>query len=149
MIFDTLEYLLKGGRIGKVQAMLGGLLKVNPIITLKDGLTMPVARARNRAKAKDMLVDLVKEIPNIEEMFVEDATTTEEREELEGRISAFFPQGENARYQSQPGHRGPLWPQRAGRLHHFLQITLAAHGFESNYIPVVSLRDLVRGRVGV
>ncbi|MGA9048613.1 MAG: DegV family protein [Dehalococcoidia bacterium] len=91
MIFDTLEYLLKGGRIGKVQAMLGGLLKVNPIITLKDGLTMPVARARNRAKAKDMLVDLVKEIPNIEEMFVEDATTTEEREELEGRISAFFP----------------------------------------------------------
>ncbi|MHB8085836.1 MAG: DegV family protein [Dehalococcoidia bacterium] len=91
MIFDTLEYLLKGGRIGRVQAMLGGLLKVNPIVTLKDGLTMPVARARNREKAKDMLVQLVKDIPNVEEMFVEDATTTEERKEIEDRISSFFP----------------------------------------------------------
>ncbi len=91
MIFDTLQYLLKGGRIGKAQAMLGGLLKVNPMLTLKDGLIMPVARARSRAKAKDMLVDMVKGIPDIEEMFVEDATTMDEREEIEGRIAAFFP----------------------------------------------------------
>ncbi|MGA2368406.1 MAG: DegV family protein [Dehalococcoidia bacterium] len=91
MIFDTLEYLLKGGRIGRVQAMLGGLLKINPIATLKDGLVTPVARARSRAKAKDMLVEQIKGISNMEEMFVEDATTTEEREELENRLAAFFP----------------------------------------------------------
>ena len=35
--FDTLEYLQRGGRIGKAQAFLGSLLKVNPIIGLKDG----------------------------------------------------------------------------------------------------------------
>ncbi|MGA2159044.1 MAG: DegV family protein [Dehalococcoidia bacterium] len=91
MIFDTLEYLLKGGRIGRVQAMLGGLLKINPIATLKDGLVTPVARARSRTKAKDMLVQLIKDIPNIEEMFIEDATTTDERQEIEDRIAAFFP----------------------------------------------------------
>ncbi|MBN1376375.1 MAG: DegV family protein, partial [Dehalococcoidia bacterium] len=60
MIFDTLEYLLKGGRIGKVQALLGGILKLNPIITLKDGVTFPVAKTRSREKAKDALVELVK-----------------------------------------------------------------------------------------
>ena len=35
--FDTLEYLERGGRIGKVQAFLGSLLKINPDIGMKDG----------------------------------------------------------------------------------------------------------------
>lgn len=91
MIFDTLEYLLKGGRIGKVQALLGGILKLNPIITLKDGVTFPVAKTRSREKAKDALVELVKKTPGIEEVVVEDATTADELEELIDRISAFFP----------------------------------------------------------
>ena len=91
MIFDTLEYLQKGGRIGKAQAFLGGLLKINPIATLTQGLVTPVARARSRAKAKDTLVELIKDIPKVEEMFVEDATTPDEREEVEGRLAAFFP----------------------------------------------------------
>ncbi|MBN1375544.1 MAG: DegV family EDD domain-containing protein, partial [Dehalococcoidia bacterium] len=91
MIFDTLEYLLKGGRIGKAQALLGGILKLNPIITLKDGVIFPVAKTRSREKAKDALVELVKKTPGIEEVVVEDATTAAELDELTDRISAFFP----------------------------------------------------------
>ena len=91
MIFDTLEYLLKGGRIGKVQALLGGMLKLNPIITLKDGVTAAVAKTRSREKAKDALVDLVKNTPCIEEVVIEDATTPAELDELADRIGAFFP----------------------------------------------------------
>jgi len=49
--FDTLEYLERGGRIGKAQAFLGSLLKVNPIIGLKDGEVYPLGRERSRAKA--------------------------------------------------------------------------------------------------
>ena len=49
--FDTLEYLQRGGRIGKAQAFLGSLLKVNPIIGLKNGEVYPCARERSRAKA--------------------------------------------------------------------------------------------------
>ena len=48
--FDTLEYLERGGRIGKAQAFLGSLLKVNPIIGLKDGEVYPLGRERSRAK---------------------------------------------------------------------------------------------------
>ena len=49
--FDTLEYLQRGGRIGKAQAFMGSVLKINPIITLKDGLVEPVNRVHSRAKA--------------------------------------------------------------------------------------------------
>jgi DegV family protein with EDD domain len=91
MIFDTLEYLLKGGRIGKVQALLGSILKFNPIITLKDGVTATVAKTRSREKAKAALVDLVKNTPGIEELVIEDATTPDELEELAGSIGAFYP----------------------------------------------------------
>ena len=48
MVFDTLEYLKKGGRIGKAQALLGGLLKIHPILGLKDGEVAPFGRARSR-----------------------------------------------------------------------------------------------------
>jgi DegV family protein with EDD domain len=91
MIFDTLEYLLKGGRIGKVQALMGGILKLNPIITLKDGVTATVAKTRSREKAKDALVTLVKNARDIEELVIEDATTADELEELLERISKFYP----------------------------------------------------------
>ena len=56
MVFDTLEYLRKGGRIGRAQALLGGLLKVTPILTLRDGLVTPVQRTRSRTQAIDALV---------------------------------------------------------------------------------------------
>ena len=43
MAFDTLEYLKRGGRIGTAQAFLGSMLKVNPVLTIKDGYTEAVA----------------------------------------------------------------------------------------------------------
>jgi len=86
MTFDTLEYLRKGGRIGKAQAFLGSLLRVNPILTLKDGLVYPVARVRNRTKAIDYLVDFVRRLSRIEAMAVEDVTTPEDLEILADRL---------------------------------------------------------------
>lgn len=58
MAFDTLEYLKRGGHIGTAQAFLGSMLKVNPILTIKDGCTEVVARTRCRAKAIDYRVTL-------------------------------------------------------------------------------------------
>src|SRR4030042_163515 len=53
--FNTLEYLHRGGRIGRAQALMGSILRVNPIIMLKDGKVEPAGRARSRAKAIDHL----------------------------------------------------------------------------------------------
>jgi DegV family protein with EDD domain len=47
----TLEYLQKGGRIGRAQALAGALLNVKPILSVDDGVVVPVARVRGRQKA--------------------------------------------------------------------------------------------------
>jgi DegV family protein with EDD domain len=48
---DTLEYLQRGGRIGRAQALAGSLLNVKPILSVQDGVVVPVARVRGRQKA--------------------------------------------------------------------------------------------------
>jgi DegV family protein with EDD domain len=89
--FDTLEYLRRGGRIGKTQAFLGGLLKVNPIVGVKDGATFPIARPRNRAQAMDFLVNFVKEFSQIEALAIEDATTPDDLQTLAERLKDVVP----------------------------------------------------------
>ncbi|GIU95434.1 MAG: hypothetical protein KatS3mg012_1891 [Gaiellaceae bacterium] len=48
---ETLEYLQRGGRIGRAQALAGSLLNVKPILSVEDGVVVPVARVRGRRKA--------------------------------------------------------------------------------------------------
>jgi len=91
MAFDTLEYLKRGGRIGAAQAFLGSVLKVNPILTIKDGETAPIARTHSRKQAIEHLCEFAMSFPHIEEMAIEDATTQDEAEMLAERLSAKFP----------------------------------------------------------
>ena len=92
MAFDTLEYLKRGGRIGRAQAFLGSMLKVNPILTVaEDGEVHPVVRERSRAKAIDYLYNFAMSFSHIEEMAVEHATTPDEAEMLVERLSSKFP----------------------------------------------------------
>ena len=56
---DTLEYLQKGGRIGKVTATAGMLLQIKPILTFtEDGQLTSVAKVRGRHQVIDKLVAL-------------------------------------------------------------------------------------------
>jgi DegV family protein with EDD domain len=48
---DTLEFLRRGGRIGKASAMAGQLLKVKPILSLREGEVLPIKRVRGSRKA--------------------------------------------------------------------------------------------------
>src|SRR4029079_2270568 len=48
---NTLEYLAKGGRIGRAAALAGNLLNVKPILTIRDGEVQPLKRVRGNAKA--------------------------------------------------------------------------------------------------
>jgi DegV family protein with EDD domain len=89
--FDTLEYLERGGRIGKAQALLGSLLKVNPIIGLKDGEVYPCARERSRAKAIDYLYNFAERFSKVEGLAVEYATNLDEAEKLVRRFQSKYP----------------------------------------------------------
>ncbi|GAA3510928.1 DegV family protein [Aeromicrobium panaciterrae] len=48
---DTLEYLKRGGRVGPAAALIGSALAVKPILTIKDGVVVPLERVRTAAKA--------------------------------------------------------------------------------------------------
>ena len=53
---DSLKYLEKGGRIGKAQAVLGSMLNIKPILTLEEGIIVPAAKTRGRAKGIEQLL---------------------------------------------------------------------------------------------
>ena len=89
--FDTLEYLKRGGRIGKAQAFLSSMLNINPIITLRGGVVEPAGRTRSRAKAIERLYHFAMNYSHIEEMAVEDAACSDEAEALVERLSPKFP----------------------------------------------------------
>jgi len=108
--FDTLEYLKRGGRIGRAQAFLSSILNINPIITLKGGVVEPAGRTRSRAKAIDCLYDFAVSYSHIEEMAIEDATTPGDAEKLVERLSSKFPKERIYRSKMTPAigtHTGP------------------------------------------
>ncbi len=108
--FDTLEYLKRGGRIGKAQAFLGSMLNVNPIITLKGGVVEPAGRTRSRAKAIDYLYNFAMSYSHIEEIAVEDAACPDDAELLVERLSPKFPKERIYRSRTTPvigTHTGP------------------------------------------
>lgn len=53
---DTLDFLERGGRIGKVAAFLGSLLNLKPLVKVVDGQVLPVTKARSRIQALDALL---------------------------------------------------------------------------------------------
>jgi DegV family protein with EDD domain len=56
---DTLKYLYMGGRIGKAKRLIGSLLNIKPLIGMEDGTIVALGTTRSRAKAYQMMVDLV------------------------------------------------------------------------------------------
>jgi len=89
-LFDTLKYLLRGGRIGKAKALLGSVLSIKPMLTLRDGEVHPTGIARTRAKGIERLINNLKNSVNVQEVAVVHSTTPDDAQTLKERISAFF-----------------------------------------------------------
>ena len=58
---DTLEYLKRGGRVGAAAALIGSALAVKPLLTIREGLVVPLERVRTTAKALSRLEALAVE----------------------------------------------------------------------------------------
>ncbi|HJF31369.1 MAG TPA: DegV family protein, partial [Sporosarcina psychrophila] len=61
VVVDSLDNLVKGGRIGKGKAMIGSLLNIKPIATLQDGVYTPVAKARSHKQVVAHLFKVFKD----------------------------------------------------------------------------------------
>jgi DegV family protein with EDD domain len=87
--FDTLKYLAKGGRIGKAQGLLGSMLSVKPILTMKEGEMAPLTRVRSKSAGMDYLFNAVSKRPEL--LAVEHCTTEEDADGLAARLNKAYP----------------------------------------------------------
>ncbi len=91
---DTLDYLVRGGRVGKAAGLAGQLLNVKPILTIREGEVAPLKRVRGRAKAlaafEQLFADATEDSPALR-VGVAHADTAREAEELAERISRARP----------------------------------------------------------
>jgi len=109
-MLDTLEYLEKGGRIGKAQAFVGSLLRIKPLLTARDGEIHPLERARTRGKGIDRLYELAREHMPLVDLGVVYTTMPEDALDLARRLAPLLPNGEVSVSQIGPvvgTHTGP------------------------------------------
>ncbi len=90
-MLDTLEYLQKGGRIGKAQAFVGSMLSVKPILSIQDGEVHPLERPRNRQRARRRLVELTSEVGPIRQLGVIYSTDPEPANAILEELSGLAP----------------------------------------------------------
>jgi DegV family protein with EDD domain len=94
---DTLEFLARGGRIGKAAAFAGTLLHVKPILSIEDGGVVPVKRVRGERKAFAELAAALETQTRDEPTFrlsVGHAAAPERAAELEALVRERRPQAE-------------------------------------------------------
>ena len=99
---DTLEYLRRGGRIGRVQAMLGGLLNIKPVLTIRNGEAHPLARVRTRQKALEELLHVCLDQGRVVEAVVMHSTSLEDARYLADEVARRCP--------GVPVHTGVIGP---------------------------------------
>jgi DegV family protein with EDD domain len=90
-LVDTLEYLRRGGRIGRASEVLGSLLKVKPLLSLQNGEVEPIGRVRTKQKAIDDLLRRAAELGPVEQMMAAHAASPEDCRKLSERLQALAP----------------------------------------------------------
>jgi len=84
---DTLEFLRRGGRIGRAAALIGGILQLKPLLRVDEGQVVPYERTRTRGKAINGLVDFVRGVPRVERLSVLYSTDLAEGVALADRLA--------------------------------------------------------------
>jgi DegV family protein with EDD domain len=88
---DTLEYLRRGGRIGRARAYLGTLLSIKPILTLREGEVYPEERVRTRARGLERITQSGIRHQKVKLAAVGHSTTPDEAESIRERVAMAFP----------------------------------------------------------
>jgi len=89
-LLDTLKYLYLGGRIGKAKQLLGSVLNVKPVLTVKDGVVVPTAQVRTRPKGVARLIEFARSASNIQQLWVGYNTTPDEARTLADSLGTVF-----------------------------------------------------------
>jgi DegV family protein with EDD domain len=109
---DQMDYLERGNRIGRAQAVLGTMLDVKPLLFLEDGEIIPLEKVRTHEKAIEKLFEFVAEFSELEQAAIvqRNPSPTEETKILLERLEQLFPDMEFPLIQYGPvlaSHIGP------------------------------------------
>jgi DegV family protein with EDD domain len=91
-LLETLEFLQRGGRIGRASAFLGGLLNVKPIVSVNRGEVSPVERVRTMNAALRRLVALVEALGPLERVGVIDGDAAANAAEVDSQLRSHSPE---------------------------------------------------------
>jgi DegV family protein with EDD domain len=91
-VVNTLEFLQRGGRIGRAAALAGTLLSVKPILQMQDGEVVPVERVRTMNGALRRLVEMVVALGPVERMGVIDGDAAANADEVERQLRTHYPE---------------------------------------------------------
>ena len=92
-LFETLEYLQKGGRIGRAQALVGSVLKIKPMIIVRDGEVHPLGRARTFPRALAKMKGTVRGFAPLQSLAVMHSTTPQVANEVADALRCLLPEG--------------------------------------------------------
>ncbi len=92
-LFETLEFLEKGGRIGKAQAMIGSVLKIKPMIIIRDGEVQQLGKGRTFAKALGKMKQTAHEFAPVEALSVMYSTTPDAAVQVADDLGELLPEG--------------------------------------------------------
>jgi len=110
ILVDTLKYVIRGGRLGKASGLVGTILRVRPLLTLKEGDLKPAGVARSKVKAIERLYSYANSFSRVRELALVYTTDRDEANSLLNRLKAAFPDA--ASYLARVGpslgtHAGP------------------------------------------
>ena len=92
-LFETMEYLVKGGRIGKTRGLLGSVLSIKPMVIVRDGVPSPLGMARTFPKALAKMKQTARDFAPIESLAVMHSTTPVLAEQVAADLSDLLPEG--------------------------------------------------------
>ncbi len=90
-MLDTLEYLRRGGRIGRGRAFLGALLRVKPLLSLRDGEVHPEERVRTKVHAMERLFQIATSFHNVREVAIGYSTNPQDAHDFQRRLQGVLP----------------------------------------------------------
>jgi len=91
ILVDTLKYVVRGGRLSKAHGIIGAVVKVKPMLTLKEGDLSLVGIARTKAKAVERLYEFAKGFSKVKEIAIAHTTTPDDAKALADLVKAVFP----------------------------------------------------------
>ena len=90
-LLDTMRYIQMGGRISRIQYLLGSMLDVKPLLKLDHGEIKPLDRMRTRAKAIPGMVQRLQEEGPLESLAVMHGSAPEDAEKLRAQLAESYP----------------------------------------------------------